>query len=117
VAINADFKLLRFLNPEALCCQNMLHLTRSYPQRESSKRTVRRGVAVTADYRHSRKGDSKFRADYMDYSLMRAFRIKERDSEVSAILPERVDLPGGDRILDGDGTISSWNVVINCRER
>jgi len=70
LAVDIDRHLLRPVLRQRLCGQNVLDLTGADTERESSERTVRRGVAVTAYDHHARLGQAQLRSDDMHDALV-----------------------------------------------
>src|SRR6266852_52085 len=91
----------------------MLDFTGADTKRERAKGPVRAGVTVAADNSHARPRQAQLGPDYMDDALFARVDVKERDAEVATVLPQDLDLPGGDRIGDRHGPIRSGDVVID----
>src|SRR5258708_21827131 len=82
-------------------------------ERERGKCPVSGGVSAAADNSHARPRQAQLGPDYMDNALFARVDVKERDAEVATVLPQDLDLPGGDRIGDRHRSIRSGHVVID----
>ena len=93
----------------------MLDLGGADPEREGPERPVRRGVRVAADDRHARLRDPELGPDHVHDALAAAAGRVERDVELLAVAPERLELLRRElvhgRVVAGD------DVVVHRRER
>jgi hypothetical protein len=48
----------------------------------------------------------------MDDSLVGIVEVIESDSELFAVVPQRIDLLSRDHIGDGQGSIGGWDIVV-----
>ena len=87
----------------------MLDLARADAKRQRAKRTVRRGMRIAADDRHSRLRQALFRAENVDDSLLDAVEVVEFDAEFAAVFAQSFDLLSGDRIFE-------WQVAVDRRD-
>ena len=92
--------------------QDVFDFAGSDSEGQSAEGPVGCRVGITADDGHSRLGVPEFRTDDMDDSLVWIVEVIETDSELFAVVPERIDLLARDRIGDGQGSIGGWDVVI-----
>ena len=91
----------------------MLNFRSSNAKCERSKCAVSAGVTVAADNRHAGLREAQLRSNYMHDSLVGRVHIEQRNSEVPAILLQRLNLPGRNVIGDGSATRFSRNVVVD----
>src|SRR5260370_20674268 len=91
----------------------MLDFTGADTKRERAKGPMRAGVTVAADDSHPRARQAQLGPDYMDDALFDRVDVKERHAEVATVLPQDLDLPGGDWIGDRHRSIRSGHVVIS----
>src|SRR5229473_677999 len=73
---------------------------------------MRAGVTVAADDRRARLRQSQLRPDDVHDALFRGIDIEKRNAEFAAIIPQRLDLFGCNRIGNGQTSISGRNVVV-----
>src|SRR5260370_14317617 len=91
----------------------MLDFAGADTKRERAKGRMRAGVTVAADDSHPRARQAQLGPDYMDDALFDRVDVKERHAEVATVLPQALDLPGGDWIGDRHRSIRSTHVVID----
>src|ERR1041384_632571 len=115
--VHSNQKCLRLRLLQALSRKNVLDFTGANPKSQSSERSMRRRVAVAADNRHSGLGQSEFRTDHVNDSLVRTVEPVELNPKFTAVVLERIDLFFGDRVQDGKRSIGRRNVVIHSRKR
>jgi hypothetical protein len=96
--------------------QHVLNFAGADAEGQRAKGAVGAGMAVAANNRHSRPGQSQLRSDDMDDALFARINIEKLDPEGLAIRAQHVDLLGGDRIEDWQRPISGRNVVIDGAE-
>ncbi len=83
------------------------------PIARAPERTVGRGVAVTADDRHTRLGQAQLRPDDVDDALFDVtHRIEADPPELGAVAPQRLDLGARDRIGDRLVDVLRRHVVV-----
>ena len=99
--------------PERLSRQDVLDLAGTDTKSQRTKGPVGTGVAVAADDRRARQCHPQLGTDHMHNPLMTTLNIVERDAELTAIGPHRLDLlprqgvanikliVGGDVMVDG----------------
>lgn len=96
----------------------MHHFAGADAKGQRPKRTVRAGMAVAAHNRHARLGESLFRSDDVDDTLIFAAEFVERDAELGAVLFHLRQLRGGNRIGDGNQAVGAarcgGRAVIHC---
>ena len=114
VAAVEDPHRLRPQPREALRRQHVLDLRRPDPERERSERAVRRRVAVAAHDRRARLREAELRADDVHDPLAPAARRVERDAELGAVRPQRLELRARERVAHR--TVVCRDVVIHRRE-
>ena len=82
----------------------MLDLGGADPHRQCAERSVGGGVAVTADDRHPRLGQSQLRSDHMHDALLGITHRVQQYAELRTVASQRVDLNTrhrvGDRLVD-----------------
>ncbi len=86
-------------------------------ERKSSEGSMRSGVRVAANDRHSRLSVAKLGADDVDDPLLVVVQVVKSNSELLAIGAERIDLLPRDRVGDRQPTIGGRNVVIRSCNR
>ena len=94
--------------------EHVLDLGRADAERERAEGTVGRRVAVAADDRLPGLREPELGADDVDDPLAPAPGGVEPDSELLAVLPQRVELRAGERILDRPG--QRRDVVVHRRD-
>src|ERR1035441_2942972 len=72
-------------------------------------------MAITADNGHAWQRDAQLRADNVHYTLLGRIHIKQRNPKLAAILLQRFNLLGRNRVGDGKAPWSGRNIVIDCR--
>ena len=78
----------------------MFHFGRADAMRQRAESAVRRGMAVAADDRHARQGETLFRADDMDDPLPHVVLRIILDAEVRGVLGQSFDLDAAFLVLD-----------------
>ena len=81
-SIDANFKCLRPLLPQALRRQHVLDFAGADSECERAECAVRRGVAVAAYDRHARLREPELRPDHVDDSLLARAEIEQLDAEL-----------------------------------
>ena len=114
--LDPQFERLRLGLPQRLRGEHVLHLARADAEGERPQGAVRGGVAVAADDRHARLGDSQFRADHVHDALIGITQIEQAHAELEAVVAERVDLLLRDRIGDRKPPVGRGDVVVGCGE-
>ena len=102
---------------QALRRQHVLHFAGADAERQRSKRSVRRRVAVAADHRHARLRQSQLRTDHMHDALLVAAQRITVDAEVLAILDQLLHLRGRDLIHDRQPARRGRRAVVRGRDR
>ena len=74
-------------------------------------------MAVAADDRHPRQGNPQLRANDVDDALLRRVHIKQWNAKLAAILLQRFNLPGRNRVGDRKAPRSGRDVVIDRSHR
>ena len=93
----------------------MLHLGGADAERERAESAVRRRVRVAADDRDPRLGQPELGADHVDDPLAPAAGRVERDAELVAVPPQRVELLLGERVHRR--VVAGRDVVVHRRDR
>src|SRR5690606_15329969 len=91
-ALDADLHGLGLVLEEALRGEHVLHLARADAEGERAERTVRRGVAVTADDRLARLRGAALGADDVDDAVLGVAERVAGDAELLAVLHELGEL-------------------------
>jgi hypothetical protein len=73
-------------------------------------------VAIATDDRHAGLSQAKFRTDYVNDTLLGGVDIKQLNTKLTAVSPERIDLLSSDCVGDGQAAIRSGDVVIDRTE-
>src|SRR5215510_8391477 len=71
-------------------------------------------MTVPTYYSSSRKRESQLRTNHMDYPLIRAVYIKQRNTKFLTILPQSLNLCLRRLISYGKGSIGSRYIVVQC---
>ena len=79
--------------PERLRGQHVLDLAGADPEGQGAERAVSARVAVAADDRQAGQRQPQLGPDHVHDPLMAALDVVERDAELAAIRPQRLDLP------------------------
>src|SRR4051812_23227170 len=95
----------------------MLNFAGADPERERAERAMCARVAVATHYGHARACQSKIWTEHMNDALFRRFDIEKLNAELFAVLAQRFYLEKRDLILNGQGTIGSGNVMVDCGKR
>ena len=90
----------------------MLDLACSDAECERAESTVCARVAVAADNRHARLGDTELGADDVHDALARVPHRQEPDAELFAVAPQSLDLLAGHRVGDGAVGVLGRHVVV-----
>ena len=98
---------------EALGCEDVLDLRRADAESERTKGSMGRRMTVTADDRHAGQRDAQFGAYDVNDALVGGIHVEERDAELAAIFLQCFDLPGRDRIGDGQAARGGRDVVVD----
>ena len=69
------------------------------PKARAPRGAVCAGMAVAADDCHPRLRDSELRPDHVHNALIGRLDVIERNAELRAVGPQRLDLLGGNRDL------------------
>ncbi len=85
------------------------------PNAKRAECAVRAGVAVAADDRHARLGQSEFWADDVHDALVCGVDVEERNAELLAVFLQRFDLLSGNGVRDRRAARFGGNVVIDRR--
>ena len=102
--------------PERLGGQDVLDLAGADPEGQGAERAVGAGVAVAADDRRAGERQAELGPDHVDDPLMAAVDVVERDAELAAVGPQRLDLPARERVADVE-LVLGRHVVVDRRER
>src|ERR1700722_333052 len=108
VNLHRLWRLLR----ETLSRQHVLDFRSTNTEGQRAERSVRAGMAISADNGHSRLRQPQLRTDHMHDALVRRIHIKQADSELLAITLQGCDLLRRDQIGDRSSARLSGNVVI-----
>ena len=79
--------------PERLRGQDVLDLAGADPEGQRPEGAVGAGVAVAADDRRPGQRQPQLGTDHVDDPLVAALDVVERDAELAAVGPQRLDLP------------------------
>ena len=90
----------------------MFDLRGSDSEGQGSESPVRGRMAVPADDREARKGDSLFRGDDVNNPLTEVVHGEIGDIEVVGVLFKSLDLKGADRVGDSPGPVGGGNIVV-----
>src|SRR5687767_2950999 len=115
-AVDANQHIFRFCEPDALRRQYMFDLARADAECQRSERTVRGGMRVSADDRHTGLRQTLLGAEDVDDPLLDPVQVVQADTELGAVLPQRLNLLGGDLVTEWQITINRWYGVIHRRE-
>ena len=69
-------------------------------------------MGIPADDGRSREGQALLRTHHMDNPLARVTQVEQRHSEILTVLPQGLDLLGGNRVLDRLKLVAGRDVVI-----
>ena len=105
-SVDIDRHGLEWTQWQCLGGQHVFHFRGSDSHRERTERSMGRGVAVTADDRHTGLGETQLRAHHMHDALLRVAHRVQSDAELRAVVSQRVHLGArhriGDRLVDVD---------------
>ena len=79
---------------------------------KGSESPVGGGMGIPADDGRTREGQPLFRTHHMNNPLARVSQVEQGYSEVLAVLPQGLDLLGGNRVLDRLQLVTGRDVVI-----
>ena len=102
---------------QALRGEGLLHFARPNANRQRAECAVRRRVAITTHDGHTWLRQPQFRADDVHDALVFAREAVACDSELAAVVLERIDLSLHDAVEDGQATARRRNRVIDRRHR
>ena len=102
---------------QALRGQHVLDFRCANAECQRAECAMRAGVAVAADDGHARLGESEFGADDVHDALVGRVHVEQRDAEFLAILLQRLDLEGGNRVGDGSAARLGRNIVVDRGDR
>ena len=103
---------------QALRREHVLHFAGADAERQRAERSVRGRVAVAANYRHARLGQSQLRPDHVHDALAVARKAVAFDAEIAAILFQPLDLRRGYFVENRQalGVVGvEWSVVAMVR--
>ena len=112
LAIDSQFVGFGEILQKRLGRQDVFDFAGSDSEGQSAKGAVGCCMGITADDGHSRLGVPEFWTDDMDDSLVGIVEVIESDSELFAVVPQRIDLLSRDHIGDGQGSIGGWDIVV-----
>ena len=95
----------------------MLDLGRADAERHGAERAVGGGVGIAADDRHARLGEPELRPDDVHDALLGVVHRVERDAELRAVAPQRLDLGARDLVGDRREHVERRDVVVLGGER
>ena len=96
--------------------EHVLDLRRTDAEGDRTEGAVRAGVAVAADDRHARLGETQLRADDVDDALVEVAERVQPDTELLGVLAQRLDLGAGDGVLDRLVPVDGRDVVVLGRD-
>ena len=102
--------------PERLRGQDVLDLAGADPEGQGAEGAVGAGVAVAADDRQAGERQAQLGTDHVDDPLVAALDVVERDAELAAVGPQRLDLPARQRVADVE-LVLGRHVVVDRGER
>ncbi len=118
-ALHPHLHVFRFLLDQALGGEHVLDFGGADAERQRTERAVRRGMRVTADYRHTGQGGALFGADDMHDTLAYIIHVEFIDAEVLTVLIQGLDLHARDRVgntADPATAPGGWHIVIGHRK-
>ena len=105
-----------FLN-QALRGQDMFDFAGADAERQCAEGSVGRGVRIAAYDRHARQREPLLRADDMDHALPNVVHAEHRDAECVAIIVQRLNLFGADRVGDSHAAVGRRDVMVGDGQR
>ena len=102
--------------PERLRRQDVLDLAGADAEGQRPEGAVGAGVAVAADDRRARQRQAQLGTDHVHDPLMAALDVVERDAELAAVGPHRLDLLARQRVANIELVVGR-HVVIDRGER
>ena len=86
--------------PESLGRQHVLDLAGADAEGECAEGPMGAGVAVAADDGRSRERQAQLRTDHVNDALAAALDVVKRDSELTAVGSQGLDLAAGEGVAD-----------------
>ena len=115
-AVDRDGHRLRLVLHQGLGREHVLDLRRTDAEGDRTEGAVRAGVAVTADDRHARLGETELRTDDVDDALVEVAERVQPDAELLGVPAQRLDLGAGDGVLDRLVPVDGRDVVVLGRD-
>jgi len=97
---------------QALGGQDLLHFRRADAEGQRAESAVGGGVAVAANHGHAGLGEALLGTDDVHHALVLAVHAVAGNAEVLAVLFELLELFGGNRVGDRQGTGGGGDAVI-----
>ena len=117
LAVDLDGHGRRSLLGERLGGEDVLHLGRPDAEGQGAEGAVGRGVAVAADHRHPRQGQTQLGSDDVDDALVGVPHRIAGDPELGAVGREHLELFGRDGIGHRLVDVGGGDVVVGRRHR
>ena len=101
-----------FLGQQRLRRQHVLDFRSTNTVREAGKRTMGRGVRITADHSHARQGCTLLRPDHVDNTLALVIHAEIGQTISFGIVVQGFDLQPRDRVSNPVGTIGGRYIMV-----
>ena len=116
-AIDGHAHVFGFGCDQCLRCEHMLDFTGTDAVRQRTERTVRGGVAITADDCRAWQRETLFRPDDVHDPLANIALVVIFDTKVSCVLRQRFNLDPAFLVINALAAIGCRHVVVNNRQR
>ena len=90
----------------------MFHFAGADAERQRAERPMRGGVRISADDDHTGQRQPLLRADDVDDALPDVAHVEDLDAGRAAVVLERCDLFGGDRVFNRLAAVGGRDVVV-----
>jgi hypothetical protein len=115
-ALDVDEQIFRFFLRQALRREDVFDLGGADPESQRAESAVRRGVRIAADDRHPGLREALFGAENVNDALFDPVEIVKPDAELAGVFSQRLDLLGGDPVVEGQMTVDRRDRVVERRE-
>src|SRR6056297_885633 len=115
LTIHLHQHVFHLLLNQALGSQHVFNLTGANTVSKTAKRSVSRGMGITANYAHTRQSGALLRSDHVNNALALVLDLELKDSKLVAVLVEGFHLDPGHRVHDtfnAPSTVGGRYVVV-----